>query len=85
MMMRKIHPDQLHLMMSGSILILGFIVLMILFMQGPDARINAMFAAESPYCDDGTRINDCSSEHIGNMCVMSHKGPRLEYSPECLR
>lgn len=76
--------QKMHFYLSSGFLIFGLFLLMGLFLQNPSGGdINAMFVSETVECEDGTPAGECSQEHIGNMCKITKKGPRLQYSPEC--
>jgi hypothetical protein len=74
-----------HFYLSALIIIVGFFCLFILIIiPTNDLKISGMVAKEkNVYCEDLTPLNKCSLDSIGNKCVMSKQGPRLEMSIDC--
>lgn len=76
--------QEIHFYLSSAFLLLGFFVLMAMFLSDPGQdELSAMFISNTVECSDGTPAGECSVEKLGNMCKITKQGPRLQYSPKC--
>ena len=76
--------NDLHHVLSMALIVLGFFILLLLFVQGP-SKFNptAMFIADTPRCDDNTELGYCSYSNPGNSCQMTRQGPELRFDGHC--
>ncbi|MFP4403731.1 MAG: hypothetical protein ACLFPJ_05245 [Candidatus Woesearchaeota archaeon] len=76
-----------HFYLSSLLIMIGFFCLFVLVITPTnDTKMSAMVTKDTNqnvFCEFNTPLGECSIESIGNKCVMSKHGPRLEMAKEC--